>query len=246
MKHVAEGCFDPSSPGGRPGIWAATGRSGGSSLPPFDALNLADHVGDDPAAVLANRESVRTALGGTELAVMQACHGAAVAVVDTGGVLPAVDGLVTTRAGLVLLALAADCVPIALCDANGSVLAAAHCGWKGLVAGIVPATVAAMQDLGARGIRAVLGPSICPRCYPVDPARIAEVGTGVPAGVSSAALQVPGTIDVAAGVLAQLADLAVEAVRVPGCTAESVQLFSYRRDGVTGRQGIATMLVEQA
>lgn len=194
----------------------------------------------------ANRESVRTALGGHELVVMQACHGADVAVVESGGVIPAVDGLVAMRAGLVLLALAADCVPIALCDANGSVIAAAHCGWKGLVAGIVPATVAAMRDLGAQGIRAVLGPSICPHCYPVDSARIADVRAGTPGSVSAAALHVPGAIDVAAGVIAQLADLGIDAVRVPGCTAESAQLFSFRRDGVTGRQGMAAMLLGSA
>ena len=79
MLPLDAGVFDAASPGGHPVSWVATGRSGGVSLPPFDSLNLADHVGDDPAAVAANRARCAHLAGTDELAVMDAVHGAAAA-----------------------------------------------------------------------------------------------------------------------------------------------------------------------
>ena len=205
---------------------------------PFDTLNLADHVGDDPAAVAANRGRCLAHAQVTGLAVMGAVHGAAVAEVSMGGAVPGVDALVTRAQGLALLALAADCVPMALADPDAGVIAAVHCGWRGLAAGVVPAAVEAMRSLGAHRIRAILGPSICGACYEVPGERIDAVRAAVRAGV--AAHCVDGRhLDVAAGVRAQLEGSGVGGVRVvPGCTAEDPGLFSFRRDGVTGRQGM--------
>jgi YfiH family protein len=214
---------------------------------PYDRLNLADHVGDDPAHVAENR-AIAAALVGLSaqgVAIMGAVHGASVAHIDSGGVVPEVDALVTTSAGIGLLALAADCVPIALCDPNNGVIAAVHCGWRGLGAGVVLRTIDAMRDLGARDIRAVVGPSICPRCYPVPTVRTEELAGSVSAAVRAASCLTEGSrafIDVGAGVSAQLGEAHVVHSVVPGCTAESASLFSYRRDGVTGRQG---MIVRQ-
>lgn len=237
MLPLDAGVLDAASPGGHPVSWVATGRSGGVSLPPFDSLNLADHVGDDPQAVAGNRARCLLHAGIGELAVMEAVHGAAVAEVAVGGSVPGVDALVTRTPGVALLALAADCVPLALADPGAGVIGAVHCGWRGLVAGVVPATLAAMRDLGARRITAVLGPSICGSCYEVPAARIDEVRVAV--GEATAGACVRGRhLNVAAGVRDQLALDGVSAQIVPGCTAEDARLFSFRRDGVTGRQGM--------
>ena len=244
MNPVAEGRLDPSSPGGRPVFWAATGRSGGVSTGPFSSLNLAGHVGDDPDCVAANFAALSSGFGGVGLAVLDACHGGDVAVVDAPGVYSGVDALVSVTPGLALVALAADCVPIALADRQGTVIAAVHCGWKGLGAGVVSAAVSVMRAHGARGIRAVVGPSICAACYPVPLERVAALRSSVHPVVAAAAIPtgVSPRINVAGGVVAQLSLLGVPASVVPGCTAELDSLFSYRRDGVTGRQGIAVRM----
>lgn len=239
MLPLDAGVFDAASPGGHPVSWVATGRWGGVSAAPYDSLNLADHVGDLDSAVQANRRRCVevAALPDHRLVVMQAVHGRAVAVVTAGGQVPGVDALVATRSGLALLALAADCVPIALADPDAGVIAAVHCGWRGLAADVVSAAIDQMRALGAGRISAMLGPSICGDCYEVPEDRIAQVRSAVGVEVADASLR-GRHIDVAAGVRAQLRAHGVDAETVPGCTAEDPALFSYRRDGVTGRQGM--------
>lgn len=240
MLPLDAGRFDPASPGGHPANWVATGRSGGVSGGPFASLNLADHVGDDAASVAENRARCarQAGVGPGRVAVMAAVHGAEVAVVDRGCTVPDVDALVTTESGLVLLALAADCVPIALAAPDEGIVAVAHCGWRGLVAGVVDATCSAMERLGARRIEAVVGPSVCGGCYRVDAGRLAEVRSRTRQTVAAAAIG-DGRLDLAAGVMVQLGEAGVDRVRVvAGCTVESPRLFSYRRDGITGRQGM--------
>lgn len=241
----SSGVVAPRETGGRPIRWAATGRSGGVSLAPYDALNLADHVGDDPLAVAANRDRLARALGLDGLAVMQAVHGAGVAVVTEPGSVPEVDALVTQVPGLGLLALAADCVPLALLGSDGRTVGVAHCGWQGLVADVVGAVVEAMAALGSTVDSAVLGPSICGLCYAV-PAERADAVAASPVGraaLTTCADGQPG-IDVAAGVTRRLRELGVPHVEVDGtCTAETAGLFSYRRDGRTGRQGMVVAMM---
>jgi polyphenol oxidase len=248
MVSLASGLVPPPAPGGRPARWAATGRSGGVSRVPYDSLNLAGYVGDDPEAVAANRRLLAVDLGAraADLCVMDSVHGADLAVVDGGGVVPGVDALLTTTAGVVVVALGADCVPVALIGDDGRTVAAVHCGWRGLVADVVAVAVEAMRDHGANVRAAILGPAVCGQCYPVPPERAAEVRAARSAAVAASALVTtadgqPG-IDVRAGLEARLRELAVDArsiSRVLGCTVEDAGLFSYRRDGVTGRQGIA-------
>lgn len=245
---LAGGRFLPTAPGGRPVEWAATGRSGGVSRPPYDALNLAEYVGDDPACVRANHGRLAAALGldGSALCLMGAVHGAQVAVVDRPGVVPGVDALVTSVPNLAIVALGADCVPLALAGTDGRTIAVAHCGWRGLVADVLGATVAVMRTNGAEVAAAILGPSVCGACYPVPGARAASVVEGTSVAVARAALVTtsdgqPG-IDVRRGLLARLSELGVPTGAVTlagGCTVEDPDLFSYRRDSVTGRQGIA-------
>lgn len=241
MQAVARGSAVDS--GGRTLTWAFTGRGGGVSTGFFESLNLAAYVGDEPSAVLTNRNRAAALVGldADRLSVAQSVHGGEVAVALGPGDCAQVDGLVTAQAGIGLLAMAADCVPLALLDTEAGVVGVAHCGWRGLGAGIVLATVARLTSMGARSVQAIVGPHICGPCYPVDADRVAQLRAAVSAEVAEAACaRIDGRwhIDVGAGVQAQLRLLGVRHRRIDRCTAEDPGLFSYRRDPVTGRQGV--------
>lgn len=225
--------------------FALTDRRGGSSRPPYgaaadrgDGLNLGDHVADDPSAVSRNRTLLGEAAGlpADRLVLAQQVHGRAVVEVHGPwtGPAPQVDAMVTRQPGLALVVLVADCVPVLLADPDAGVVGVAHAGRPGLAAGVVPAVVHALHDLGARRLRAVLGPSVCARCYPVPLEMREQVAAVQPASRSVSWTGEP-SVDVSAGVLAQLADLGVPARQLPGCTVERPDLYSYRRDGTTGR-----------
>jgi YfiH family protein len=215
-----------------------TGRAGGVSDAPWDSLNLGSHVGDAPEHVEQNRErlAAHLRLEPHRVLYMNQVHSATV-VHATGPwpddqAPPQADAMVTDTPDLALVVLVADCVPVVLTSPEG-VIGVAHAGRRGMDAGVVPAAVDAMRDLGATRVRAVLGPSICPRCYEVPHDLRADVATRHPLSASVTYAGTPA-LDVAAGVLAQLDGIA-DARQLPGCTAERDDLYSYRRDGVTGR-----------
>ncbi|MGY1752692.1 peptidoglycan editing factor PgeF [Blastococcus sp. SYSU D01042] len=219
-----------------------TDRRGGRSRAPYDSFNLGDHVGDDPTAVAANRARVARELGVGEdrLVWMEQVHGAAVAVVDgpQAGPLAATDAVVTTATDLVLCVLTADCVPVLLTDPVAGVVAAVHAGREGVRRGVLPATLSAMAGRGARArhVTALLGPAVCGACYEVPEAMQAEVAAVTPAAAVRTRRGTPG-LDLRAGLAEVLARAGVtEVVHDPRCTVEDPQLFSHRRDGVTGRQ----------
>ncbi|MEV6264136.1 peptidoglycan editing factor PgeF [Streptomyces sp. NPDC051784] len=223
--------------------FAFTDRWGGVSAAPYEELNLGGAVGDDPAAVVANRARTAGALGLDPARVvwMNQVHGRDVAVVDgpwgDARDIPSVDAVVTARRGLALVVLTADCTPVLLADPVAGVAAAAHAGRPGLVAGVVPAAVEAMITLGAEPSRIVArtGPAVCGRCYEVPEDMRAEVAEAVPASWSRTSWGTPA-VDVTAGVHAQLEELGVrDRHRSPHCTLESADHFSYRRDRTTGR-----------
>ncbi|MYT94305.1 peptidoglycan editing factor PgeF [Streptomyces sp. SID8359] len=223
--------------------FAFTDRWGGVSAAPYGELNLGGAVGDDPAAVGANRERAARGLGLDPASVvwMNQVHGRDVAVVDgpwgADAEVPAVDALVTTRRGLALAVLTADCTPVLLVEPVAGVVGAAHAGRPGLVAGVVPAVVEAMTALGARPSRitARTGPAVCGRCYEVPAEMRAEVAEAVPGTWAETSWGTPA-VDVTGGVHAQLAALGVSDLhRSPVCTRESGDHFSYRRDRTTGR-----------
>ncbi|MEV5428859.1 peptidoglycan editing factor PgeF [Streptomyces sp. NPDC052701] len=222
--------------------FAFTDRWGGVSAAPYEELNLGGAVGDDPDAVRTNRELAAKSLGVEPERVvwMNQVHGADVAVVDGpwgDRPVPRVDAIVTARRGLALAVLTADCVPVLLADPVAGVVAAAHAGRPGMVAGIVPAALRAMTDLGAEPSRIVArtGPAVCGRCYEVPEAMRAEVGAAEPAAYAETSWGTPA-VDVGAGVHAQLDRLGVrDRARSPVCTLESGDHFSYRRDRTTGR-----------
>ncbi|MEU3712467.1 peptidoglycan editing factor PgeF [Streptomyces catenulae] len=222
--------------------FAFTDRWGGVSAAPYDQLNLGGAVGDDPAAVHENRARAARELGLAPDSVvwMNQVHGKDVAVVDGAwrdGDIPCVDAVVTTRRGLALAVLTADCTPVLLADPVAGVVGAAHAGRPGMVAGVVPETVRAMTGLGARPDRIVAhtGPSVCGRCYEVPAALRDEVAAVVPEAWATTSWGTPA-VDVTAGVAAQLAAAGVP-VREDShiCTRESADHFSYRRDRTTGR-----------
>ncbi|MGW7265547.1 peptidoglycan editing factor PgeF [Streptomyces sp. NPDC054842] len=222
--------------------FAFTDRWGGVSAVPYEELNLGGAVGDDPGAVRTNRELAAKSLGLDPARVvwMNQVHRADVAVVDEPWgerPVPEVDALVTARRGLALAVLTADCTPVLLADPVAGVAAAAHAGRPGMVAGVVPAAVAAMVELGAEPSRIVArtGPAVCGRCYEVPDAMRAEVAAVEPAAHAETSWGTPA-VDVTAGVHAQLERLGVrDREQSPVCTIESDDHFSYRRDRTTGR-----------
>jgi polyphenol oxidase len=213
---------------------AFTDRHGGTSAAPFDSLNLGS-TRFDPQ-VEANVALVAEALGTApdRLARMNQVHGADVVVVRdvaTGAARPAADGMVTDRPDLTLAVRVADCVPVLLADAAAGIIGCAHAGRPGLVAGIVPATVASMRHLGARSVVAWMGPHVCGACYEVPARMRSAVGDVVPEAKSTTSWGTPA-LDIGAGVRAQLALAGCEVVDMARCTREAADLYSYRRDGL--------------
>jgi YfiH family protein len=219
-----------------------TDRRGGRSSSPYDTFNLGGHVGDDPADVAANRERVARELRvpGERLVWMSQVHGPGVTVIDgpQDGPVPETDALVTRTPGLVLCVLVADCVPVLLADPVAGVVAAVHAGREGIRRGVVPATLSAMARLGARArnVSALLGPAVCGLCYEVPQEMQTDLARVVPAAAVSTRTGTPG-LDLRAGVADVLTRAGIpEVVHDPRCTVEDRNLFSHRRDGVTGRQ----------
>lgn len=241
---LATGVFAPVAPGDRPAFWAVTGRLGGHSLGSFAQANIAQHVGDDPQAVALNLEELAglVQISGLKLAFMEPVHGNSIGKVMKPGTIAGVDSLITDQCDVGLIAMGADCVPLIFYGSreNGTpVISALHCGWKGLVAGVVAATIAELRVLGVGVIQSVVGPAICGSCYSVTSDRSDLVQTSTPEAVSEAALGIRGGIDVRAAVLAHLVIEGVDPIVIGGCTFENPEsLFSYRRENKTGRQGI--------
>lgn len=216
-----------------------TTRAGGASKPPFATFNLGDHVGDDPAAVAANRARLAKATGlGDGIVWMNQVHSANVAVVDRGSeIVDNTDGLVTTTPRLALAVVTADCVPVLMADAHAGVVAAVHAGRVGAANGIVPRAVETMTRAGARvgDISVLLGPAVSGRNYEVPEDMAAEVEQALPGSRMTTSRGTPG-LDLRAGIATQLRALGIRSVDIdPRCTVDDPKLFSHRRDAPTGR-----------
>ena len=220
-----------------------TTRLGGVSQPPYDSLNLGAHVGDDPDAVRENRARVAAQLNlnPARFIWMDQVHSATVRVVDAadlGAPIPATDAVVTTDPTVVLTVMVADCVPVLLYDADAGVIAAAHAGRTGARNGVVSNTVATMVELGAKpgNITAHLGPAASGRRYELPREMAEDVEEQLPGSLTRTDHGTWGS-DVRAGLARQLTTLGVgNIIMDPRCTIEDSNLFSYRRDGKTGRQ----------
>jgi hypothetical protein len=155
---------------------------------------------------------------------------------------PATDAVVTAEPGLAVVVLVADCVPVLLADPVAGVIAAVHAGRVGARAGLLTATLEVMARLGARipQVEVLLGPSVCGQCYEVPLQMQSDVAAQLP---GSACRTRGGTagLDLRAGLWHQLADAGVARIGVdPRCTIEDTALYSYRRDGTTGRLAALT------
>jgi hypothetical protein len=214
-----------------------TTREGGVSDVPWASLNLGDHVGDDPAHVAANRARLREMLP-AEPGWLRQVHSARV--VELGrDANPEADASFTREAGQVCAVLTADCLPVLFCDRAGSVVAAAHAGWRGLADGVLEATVAAMQ-VPPGGILAWMGAAIGPQAFEVgDEVREAFTGRHAAAAAAFVPQPTPGKwlADIYQLARIRLDHAGVRAVYGGGrCTfSEAESFYSYRRDGVTGR-----------
>lgn len=225
-----------------------TTRAGGRSRPPYESFNLGGGVGDDPAAVTANRHRLADELGlrRDRLVWMEQVHGRNAEVVDgpRTAAVEATDALVTAEPGLALVALCADCVPVLLADPEAGVVGAVHAGRVGARVGVVLSALEAMTKAGAavERIEVLLGPAACGECYEVPAAMQADVEQHLPGSASKTRKGTPG-LDIRAGLWQQLADAGVAKIGVdPRCTIEDATLFSHRREGTTGRLAALTWL----
>jgi YfiH family protein len=213
-----------------------TVRTGGVSQSPWSSFNLGDHVGDDPTHVTANRAQLRRQLP-AEPAWLRQVHSACV--VEAGRApTPEADASFSRETGEVCAVLTADCLPVLFCDRAGSVVAAAHAGWRGLADGVLEATVAAMQ-VAPREVLAWMGAAIGPQAFEVgDEVRAAFVARH-PEAAAAFVPHAPGKwlADIYALARIRLGQAGVKAVYGGGrCTFNEADVFySYRRDGVTGR-----------
>ena len=223
-----------------PGVRAAfTLRTGGVSAPPFDSFNCAAHVGDAPEAVARNRALLREQLGlPGEPAWLEQVHGCRAAALEAGEGCGPADAAVTREPDRICVVQVADCLPVLLAARDGSVVGAAHAGWRGLAAGVLESAVRALGVKPAE-VLAWLGPAIGPRHFEVGAEVRAAFLAADPAAAAAFAPNPRGRwqCDLYGLARQRLAALGVAQVYGGGwCTyADAARFFSYRRDGRCGR-----------
>jgi polyphenol oxidase len=220
---------------------ACTLRSGGVSRPPYESFNLGAHVGDEAAAVAHNRGLLRRQLSlPDEPLWLEQVHGTVVVDADRiarGAAPPRADGAVTRQRGTVLAVLVADCLPVLLAARDGSAVAVAHAGWRGLAAGVLEAAVAALAGNGA--LQAWLGPAIGPAHFEVGEEVLAAFVAREPTAAAAFRRNARGRwqCDLQSLARSRLHGLGVDSVHAhEGCSySQPEQFYSYRRDGTSGR-----------
>ncbi len=241
----------PASWPAPPGVKTAiTGRSGGVSEKPYERLNLALHVGDDPAAVEENRARLVSSIDAQRVIWLQQVHGTDLLDADGGlpdaGDVPVADGVFTAQPGVACAVLTADCIPVLLCDRSGEQVAAVHAGWRGLADGILARAVGCFHARPEH-LLVYLGPAISSVHYEVDDRFLKTLQASTPlkeGGVlwQQTVMARPGSagrylFNLQALARWQLQGLGVN--RIYGghdCTvSQTDRFYSYRRDGVTGR-----------
>ena len=225
-----------------------TDRHGGVSEPPYNWLNFG--IGKDSADhVSANFATLAGATTCQRMAIAAQCHGTDVAQVGedfpffdeesldlTHARTVVADALLTQVPSVALIIRVADCVPVILADSGKRIIAGAHAGRVGLLAGVLESTVQAMREAGAVDIVAWVGPHIGPECYEVPPDMAKDAWERLPATRGLSATGMPA-LDLGSGACAVLDGEGVEVVRLDPCTSCDPSFFSHRRDrGLTGRQ----------
>lgn len=228
IKPLSNGTFGDAS-------WLITSRWNGVSVGNYYEANLATHVGDDSNAVLQNRESLASQIS-KNVVYPVACHGTEFAQVVDKSLedISEVDALITSEKNIALAILSADCASILIYAEEIQQIAAIHAGWRGMNNAILPKVLSHLINNGAKSFKAVIGPSICANCYRVSRERYLEVQSMVP---SAAKITSEGKycIDIQAGLISQFLQYEITPELVNICTFENPDVYSYRRDGITGR-----------
>lgn len=236
---LLEHCLIPDWPAPKNVRTLQTTRNGGCSATPYASLNLGDHVGDAPLSVERNRMLLQP-LFPSEPVWLKQVHGTVVTDAGLASCWPQADACITTHPGAVCVVLTADCLPVLLCDEQGSVVGAAHAGWRGLCDGVIEQTVNSMK-VPPPSLMAWLGPAIGPLVFEVgDEVRAAFVARQAEASAAFA----PGIAGKWLADIPLLARLRLNALGITHiyggglCTyTDPDRFFSYRRDGTTGRMG---------
>ncbi|MCZ6711240.1 MAG: peptidoglycan editing factor PgeF [Gammaproteobacteria bacterium] len=228
-----------------------TTRQGGVSTGAYASLNLAAHVGDGDAAVARNREVLAASIRVEQIQWLEQVHGTRVVRVDTkmASIAPQADAAWTTRAGLALAVLTADCVPVVFSHCNGGAIAVAHAGWRGLVAGVLANLLRALPDDPDKYLTWI-GPAIG-----VDAYQVGEEVADAVIGMANVGRLAEDCLHDSHGPsekyqldLAGLAAMQLDYLGVAGvwceriCTFADSRFFSYRRDGTTGRMATLVWL----
>lgn len=225
-----------------------TSRAGGVSVSPYASFNLANHVGDDPVAVAQNRVLLANLIGVAQdkIFYMNQVHGKQIAVIDEksdANQSPDADALFTKLRDVALVTMVADCIPVLMTSKDA--IAAVHVGRRGLSLDIISEVLGIFESngVGMREITAHIGPAICAKCYEVGVDVYQEVIDKVPAAATSFNSQSGNPcLNIEAGLISQLEISGVKWESINRCTMHDSGYFSYRRDGITGRQaGVVTL-----
>ncbi|MDE3228064.1 MAG: peptidoglycan editing factor PgeF [Acidobacteriota bacterium] len=204
-----------------------TDRRGGSSLGAYESLNFGFHVGDDPVAVSANRSTI------PNVQFMNQVHGDNVVVIDKKlETDPTCDAMITTKPGISLAVMVADCIPLLFVSKEA--VAAVHVGRAGLINRVAIKALHQMRTMGAIDVHAIIGPSICGRCYEVPFEMQQDVIADHPRAFATTHTGTPG-LDLPAGLIAELVAEGVTYEASTVCTMEDELFFSHRKHNPTGR-----------
>ncbi len=223
-----------------PGIQAlTTTREGGTSQAPWDSLNLGDHVDDDPRAVAENRRRLQEELAIGQPQWLTQVHGVAVVQARSDGIVREADACWTRTPGVVCTVMTADCLPVLFASNDGKQVAAAHAGWRGLLNGVLEATLGTFDQPAE--VNAWMGPAIGPLAFEVGP----EVRAAFMAHTAEAEICFQPSPMHSDRWLANIYMLAEQRLRAAGVTnisggdyctfSQQSQFFSYRRESRTGR-----------
>jgi YfiH family protein len=236
---LPEYCIVPNWPAPLKVRSLQTTRTGGFSTVPYGSLNLGDHVGDSPLVVARNRMLLSSLLP-AEPVWLQQVHGTAVVDAGMTSCLTQADASIVRHCDAVCVVMTADCLPVLLCDEAGTVVGAAHAGWRGLCDGVIEATVQRM-NVNTSSLMAWLGPAISQRAFEVG-GDVRDAFIEIDAQSQQAFLpHTNGKWLADIYLLARLRLNALGITQIYGgefCTyTDDKHFFSYRRDGVTGRMG---------
>jgi purine-nucleoside/S-methyl-5'-thioadenosine phosphorylase / adenosine deaminase len=235
-------------------LGAFTERGGGDSSAPFDSLNASFSVGDDPAAVRANRRRIVEGLGVPPFAIAALVHGdylvrvgskrAGAGFEDPAESIAGADGLLATGVGVSLAVTSADCVPLVFASPSEPTIAVVHAGWQGFAAGIIARTAAAFERTS--DLHVAIGPAIGPCHYEVGEDVALAVASGSDAGAVASRREGRTVLDLVATARGILKAAGVRRIEDTGlCTAcEGRRFYSHRRDGASGRQAAVAMRLD--